>query len=346
VQYTFLQFQPKIASESTHTLQIAGRTPEREKIETAWRNSIENDLDLRLGAFDGNRIIGQLSFHSESYPAHPWTKHTGQFGMMILQEFWGQGIGRRLLEIMEEHARSHGIERIEAMVRAQNIRGVKLYTRMGYEIEGTRKRGAIIDGTYQDEYYIAKILNTPEWSPPVLETDRLLLRPLGIQDAVHIYEYARNPNVSRFTLWEPHQTITDSESYILDYALPYYRKRTPEPWGITLKSDPKKIIGTVGLFWVSEKAKSMELAYALAESHWGQGLVAEASRAAMDYCLSELGAVRIQARCKTENTASAKVMEKLGMKFEGTLRSAVFHRGRHWDMHYYAILSDDRGPKG
>jgi ribosomal-protein-alanine N-acetyltransferase len=128
---------------------------------------------------------------------------------------------------------------------------------------------------------------------------------------------------------------------VLDYALSYYQEGVPEPWGIALKSEPERIIGTVGLFWVSKAAKSMELAYAIGETHWGQGLVLEASRAAMDFVMKEFDVVRVQARCKVENRASARVMEKLGMKHEGTLRSALFHRDRHWDMHYYAVLRSE-----
>jgi RimJ/RimL family protein N-acetyltransferase len=159
---SFLKFQPKIATETNHTLQIRGRAPDREKLELAWQHSITSQIELRIGAFDGENIVGQLSFYPESTAPHPWTKHIGRFGMMVLRQYWGEGIGRRLLEIMEAHARSRGITRIEAMVRSKNERGVKLYTRMGYEIEGTRRQAAIIDGNPHDEYFIAKLLDTPE----------------------------------------------------------------------------------------------------------------------------------------------------------------------------------------
>ncbi|MEN9723003.1 MAG: hypothetical protein RJB38_989 [Pseudomonadota bacterium] len=135
--------------------------------------------------------------------------------------------------------------------------------------------------------------------------------------------------------------MKDSESYVLDYAFDYYEREVPEPWGITLKSDLGKLIGTVGLFWVLKSARSMELAYAIAEPYWGKSLVVEASRAAIEFCMHQHDLLRVQARCKVENSASARVMEKLGMKHEGTLRSALFHRGRSWDMHYYAVLRED-----
>jgi ribosomal-protein-alanine N-acetyltransferase len=164
------------------------------------------------------------------------------------------------------------------------------------------------------------------------------LRPIVRSDAPAIFRYASNPNVSRLTLWEPHETVKASLSYIEDYCLPYYARGVPEPLGIELKEQPGMIIGTVGCFWVSEKSKSMELAYAISEDHWGQGLVAEAALEVMDYCFREFHLTRIQARCKTENRASARVMEKIGMQYEGTLRSSLFHRSRYWDIAVYGIL--------
>lgn len=189
----------------------------------------------------------------------------------------------------------------------------------------------------QDDVVIHE--NKKTWQPPTLETSRLILRPIQLSDAESIYAYAKNPNVCKYTLWETHQSVQDSLSYIEEYIFDYYSKGVPEPLGIALKENPQKIIGTVGCFWVSKRAKSMELAYAIAEEYWGKGLVAEASQAVMDYCFKELSLKRIQARCKAENKASARVMEKIGMTYEGTLKSAIFHRDRFWDMSYYAKVA-------
>jgi ribosomal-protein-alanine N-acetyltransferase len=338
----FLVFQPQAASETQHTLQVVGRVPERAKIQAAWQENLRDPIALRVGVFAGDRMVAQLGFYAENPTRHPWVEHVGRFGMMVLKEFWGEGVGRKLLELMETHARTVGITRIEALVRTANDRGLRLYAREGYRIEGTRKRAALIDGEYRDEYFIAKLLDEPgqDWKPPVLETARMVLRPIELSDAPGIFEYARNPNVSRYTLWEPHLSLKDSEAYVLDYAFPRYREQVPEPWAIALKSTPGRIIGTVGLSWASKTASSMELAYAIAEEHWGKALVAEAARAAIGHAFAHLGAVRVQAHYKAENEASGRVMQKIGMKHEGCYRSAVFHRGRHWDMIVYSILRE------
>ncbi len=178
--------------------------------------------------------------------------------------------------------------------------------------------------------------NEKTWVPPTLVTARLILRPITMDDADSIFAYAQNPNVSKLTLWAPHQTIQDTKTYINNYILAFYSKGVPEPLGITLKENLQKVIGTVGCFWTSKEAKAMELAYALSEDHWGKGIAAEAAKAITDYCFREFSLKRIQARCKAENTASAAVMKKIGMTYEGTLKSAIFHRDRFWDMQYYA----------
>lgn len=185
---------------------------------------------------------------------------------------------------------------------------------------------------------VLDLANGKNWNPPTLETERLVLRAISLNDAESIFDYSKNLNVSRFTLWEPHTTLTDSVNFIKDYVFDYYSRRVPEPFGIAYKNNPEKIIGTVGCFWTSEPAKAMELAYAIGENHWGKSLVPEACMAVMEYCFKTYDLKRIQARCKAENTASARVMQKIGMEYEGTLKSLIFHRGRYWDMCYYAKL--------
>lgn len=337
---TFLEFLGRLPQESTHTNQYVGKkllSPEEAKARIEKNQA--DPVTLDIGAFDGPRLIGFLNFRKDN-PDHPWQQHLGRFGMMILKDYWGLGIGKKLLKTFEPHAVTCGIKKIEAEVRVANERGVSLYKNSGYQIEGRRTRAVKIDGEWGDEYYIAKILDqkSQKWNVPTLETRRLVLRPLKVEDAESIYAYAKNPNVSQYTLWEPHAAVKDSLSFITDYAFKYYQDGTPEPFGIVLKSDPGRVIGTVGCFWVSKEAKSMELAYALDELHWGMGLMPEACQTVMDYCFKAFAPKRIQARCKQENLASARVMQKIGMNFEGALKSTLFHRGRHWDMCYYAVV--------
>lgn len=151
-------FARLVAQESTHTLKYEGM-PEmpKDKLITLWSENLTHPVNISLGVFANNEIIGNLRFFQRS-PSHPWIKHIGAFGMAVSKAYWGQGIGSKLLQTMETHARSSGISRIEAEVRTANEQGVALYKKNGFKIEGCREKAALINGIFLDEFYIAKIL--------------------------------------------------------------------------------------------------------------------------------------------------------------------------------------------
>lgn len=337
-----IRFLQCAAQETTHTMQYVGREfPPTEEFASRFETTFNDPVALHVGVFSDSSLVASVNLRP-AVADHKWVRHIASFGLIILRDYWGHGLGQHLMKLMETHALSVGVTKVEAMVRTKNDRGTRFYNRQGYTIEGRRKSAAFINGECQDEYYISKMLGSDKlWSPPNLKTERLNLRALKISDAQAIFEYAKNSNVSRFTLWEPHQNVEDSRSFVIDYAFQKYQETTPEPFGIILNTNPEKVIGTVGCFWVSKEAKCMELAYAIGEPFWGNGFVHEASKAVVDYVFKEMNIVRLQARCKVENRASARVMEKLGMKHEGTLRASIFHRDRYWDMHYCSVLREE-----
>jgi len=145
------------ALDSTYTLHYKEKNIPVSKLQERSKQAIESQNDIFLGVFDNGKIIGQL-FFKVCYPDHPWVKHIGEFGMTILKDYWGQGIGSALLAQMESFAKSIGVTRIEARVRSSNERGVSLYKKSGYQIEGSRKKAALINGSFEDEFYIAKLL--------------------------------------------------------------------------------------------------------------------------------------------------------------------------------------------
>ena len=178
-----------------------------------------------------------------------------------------------------------------------------------------------------------------DWRPPVLETDRLILRPIVPADAPAVFLYCSNPNVTRFTLFETHQTIDDSRWFVEEYVRSRYASREPDPFGIVLRGDPvPTVIGAVGAHWASQPNGTMELGYAIAEPYWGRGLVAEAAGAVVRYVFAEYAVERLQARVIVGNDPSERVLQKLGFTREGVLRSAELRRGRYWDLAMYSLL--------
>ncbi|HEY3788011.1 MAG TPA: GNAT family protein [Urbifossiella sp.] len=182
----------------------------------------------------------------------------------------------------------------------------------------------------------------PNWRPPLLETERLLIRPYEEADAKNLFPLVSNPNSTRFTLWEHHKSIEDTLFFVRDYALSRYAEGVPEPMAITLKQDSSsKPIGSLGCYWASHPNQTMEIGYWLAEPFWGRGIIVEACRVLVGYSFSQLGPKRIQARVIEGNTASVRVLEKLGFHYEGTLRSAIQRRGNFENVQIFSALVNE-----
>jgi len=83
-------------------------------------------------------------------PAAMGTNHVGRLGMGVLKDFRGRGIGRQLLEATIAKARERGLEKIELSVYATNLSAIGLYRNFGFQEEGRKKRGRLVDGIYDD----------------------------------------------------------------------------------------------------------------------------------------------------------------------------------------------------
>ncbi len=183
-------------------------------------------------------------------------------------------------------------------------------------------------------------MKPPEWRPPILNTPRLTLRAFEEFDAESLFPHASNPNVTRFTLWDHHKSVADTVAFVRDYARLRYREGTPEPYAITLVPDPQPI-GACGCFWASQPNRTMELGYWIAEPYWGKGIAVEAARAVIGYAFREHEPERMQARVIVGNLPSCRVLEKLGFRYEGTLRSILLRRGQFEDVLLYSVLRSE-----
>ncbi|WCL80734.1 GNAT family N-acetyltransferase [Saprospira sp. CCB-QB6] len=102
------------------------------------------------------RLIGHIA-GAFPYGQGERIKHAMHIGISILKEFWGQGLGNALFEALENWGQENGIHRLELTVMTHNERGVALYQKRGFEIEGTKKHSAKVNGQYIDEYLMAKL---------------------------------------------------------------------------------------------------------------------------------------------------------------------------------------------
>ena len=102
-----------------------------------------------------------------------------------------------------------------------------------------------------------------------------------------------------------------------------------------------KVIGEIYLNDMDTQNQRAELGYSLSHSHWGKGLVPEASCAVMNWAFQTWGLNRIYSTCDPKNERSWRVMEKLGMVREGILRKHIKWQGEFRDVLYYGVLRNE-----
>jgi RimJ/RimL family protein N-acetyltransferase len=158
-------------------------------------------------------------------------------------------------------------------------------------------------------------------SPEIFETQRLHLRPPVLSDAEMIFgSYAQDPEVSKYLIWRPHKSIEETKNF-LRHCMQQWEEGSSFSYVILRKSDAQLL----GMVEIGVDQFTAGLGYVLAKAHWGQGYMPEALKVLVDWGLAQPGIFRIWAHCDIDNPASARVMEKVGMQREGTLRRNTLH---------------------
>lgn len=152
-----VQFLTIISEETPFTYNYPGQKIKAEDISARLDKELASPTSLRVLALAGDNIVGAIGFWRNS-PDHPWLQHKGEFAMMVVKAWWGTGLAKVLLKSMENFARATGVKKIDATVSCTNERGIGLYTKNGYVIEGTAKAYKLVDGKPFDSHYIAKFL--------------------------------------------------------------------------------------------------------------------------------------------------------------------------------------------
>ncbi|MFB4166264.1 GNAT family N-acetyltransferase [Alteribacillus sp. JSM 102045] len=174
---------------------------------------------------------------------------------------------------------------------------------------------------------------------PELETERLRLRKLHQNDLHAVFDYASKPEVSEHVLWDQHQSTDDTQQF-LDIAFEKYEKGDLAPFGIELK-ETNELIGTIDYVWWEKGHAAAEIGYVLTPNYWGKGIVPEAAAKLASFGFEHMGLVRIEARCYAENINSIRVMDKIGMTYEGTLRQRMLVKGVRRDIKIYGMLKHE-----
>ena len=152
-----------------------------------------------------------------------------------------------------------------------------------------------------------------------LTTPRLTLRRFRPDDAADLYEYLADPRTYRFEPGDPLDRAQADQRAVDIAASPHF-------WAVELRSTGK-VIGQIYLRQIEPPEHlTCELGYILSPAYQRQGYGAEAAAALVRQALTAGGMHRIVAHCNPENTASWKLLEKIGFRREGLLRQDVFFR--------------------
>ncbi|MBC7985592.1 MAG: GNAT family N-acetyltransferase [Sphingomonadaceae bacterium] len=154
--------------------------------------------------------------------------------------------------------------------------------------------------------------------PPVLTTERLVLRPLVEDDAEALHLVLSDRALMTWWSSAPHRDLAETQAYVAGNA-------AQDPWitwAITREDD-------VAIGWVvlNEKREGVaEIGYILGRDHWGQGFAGEAVSAVIDHAFESLGYRRLYADTDPDNEASNRLLKFLGFRREGYLRE-------EWETH-------------
>ena len=174
---------------------------------------------------------------------------------------------------------------------------------------------------------------------PILETPRLILRGMKVSDAADMYAYASRPAVSEYLLWTPHENIGHTRDY-LTYVSQRYRTGDFFDWAI-VDRESGHMIGTCGFTSFRFESDVGEIGYVLNPDWQGRGLGTEAVRRIMRFGCEELQLHRIEARFMEGNVRSLRMMERVGMRFEGYARESMKVKGVFRTIGTCAILASE-----
>jgi [ribosomal protein S5]-alanine N-acetyltransferase len=174
--------------------------------------------------------------------------------------------------------------------------------------------------------------------PPTMDLDGARLRPLRADDADALYTYLRDPAVTELTSY-PVVSASMVEAMI-ERSLSRWAAGEPSRWGIALQTDDR-LVGTCGFNDWSQAHRWAELAYDLAQAHWGKGLMRQAVAAVLQWIFRQDLVNRVHAFVRVDNRRSERLLERSGFVREGCLRSYRVCRGQPHDFYIYGSLRSD-----
>jgi len=173
-----------------------------------------------------------------------------------------------------------------------------------------------------------------------IETARLLLRPISLDDAEAVFKYRSDLVTNKYQGWIPN-TINDVYDFIekkvtstIDVVDTWYQL-------VIIRKKDGELIGDIGIHFLDSDKKQVEIGYTLNKKQHGKGYATEAVKEIINYLFDELNKRRIVTSIDPRNIKSIKLVERLGFRKEAHFKESIFMNGEWVDDSVYAILKDE-----
>jgi RimJ/RimL family protein N-acetyltransferase len=173
---------------------------------------------------------------------------------------------------------------------------------------------------------------------PSITTERLLLRPCVASDADAVQRLVSDIEVARQTLNIPHPYPEGGAAEWIEKHAERFENSEEIVFGLFTR-DGGELVGVMGL--IPKSHDRAEIGYWIGVPFWGRGYATEAARAMVRYAFEEMDVNRIEAEHFARNPASGRVLQKAGMRHEGTRRQAILKWNEYLDVELYAILRSE-----
>ena len=178
----------------------------------------------------------------------------------------------------------------------------------------------------------------PDWP---LETERLALRPFEEGDLDAVYRMQSDAEVARW-LYDDPRTLDETRAHLArKIAGAGFVAEGDWVSAAVVERATGDVVGDIALHWVSEQHKTGEIGFIFDPAHQGRGYATEASRANLTFAFDGMGLHRVIGRLEVRNIASARVLEKLGMRLEAHLVENEWVKGEWQSELVYAMLEHE-----
>ncbi len=172
---------------------------------------------------------------------------------------------------------------------------------------------------------------------PLIETTRLTLRALTMDDAPRLFELRKNADLMRFIDRPLHRALEDSKELIQKIE-DGIKNNDMIAWGITYKNEPE-MIGNISYHRIEKEHHRAEIGYMLHPEHWRKGIISEAMTVVLDYGFAVMKLHSIEANVNPDNIASSNLLKKHGFTREAYFKENYFFNEKFLDTEIYSLLA-------